>query len=377
MKQKKKIQDLVHRGNGGFTLVELIVVIAILAILSGVAVPAYSGYVNKANEAADQTLLASVNTAFAAACNVNGESNTYRTDNPSFNGTVLNTANDDIDASFGEFYEEGTFKTMGRFSYVAEKGVFEGYGSVFSANADWSGLAGLSTYLTGSAYDIDALPGTIDKMTSLLAADNGLNTLLGLDGFQKTMESLGLTAEDDPQTLANAAVLYAAQNLKNIDSEDLREAILADGGFGTNYNNYVATTLGITDPTEAQLLATGLQYGMAQAYVDSLDDTAVFEITDKDGNKTQVNAKDWFAEQTPDGLVSAGEILNIVNQNDGLAAYYADGDQSLNDLNFFTGMMGVLDQNAGEFESLEGTGLFSSDEVTDVLNQYFGSEGGN
>ena len=49
--------------NGGFTLVELIVVIAILAILAGVAVPAYSGYISKANEAADMTLLDSVKTA--------------------------------------------------------------------------------------------------------------------------------------------------------------------------------------------------------------------------------------------------------------------------------------------------------------------------
>ena len=54
--------------NGGFTLVELIVVIAILAILAGIAVPAYSGYISKANEAADLTLLDSVKTAatFAA-----------------------------------------------------------------------------------------------------------------------------------------------------------------------------------------------------------------------------------------------------------------------------------------------------------------------
>lgn len=49
--------------NGGFTLVELIVVIAILAILAGVAVPAYTGYIKKAQEASDYTMLDSVKTA--------------------------------------------------------------------------------------------------------------------------------------------------------------------------------------------------------------------------------------------------------------------------------------------------------------------------
>lgn len=52
----------------GFTLVELIVVIAILAILAGIAIPVYSGYIAKANEAADYQTLDAVKTAavFAA-----------------------------------------------------------------------------------------------------------------------------------------------------------------------------------------------------------------------------------------------------------------------------------------------------------------------
>ena len=44
--------------NGGFTLVELIVVIAILAILAGVAVPAYTGYITKAQQSADMQVIA-------------------------------------------------------------------------------------------------------------------------------------------------------------------------------------------------------------------------------------------------------------------------------------------------------------------------------
>ncbi len=59
--------------NGGFTLVELIVVIAILAILAGVAIPAYSGYIKRANDAAVETELAAISTAAMAANATAGE----------------------------------------------------------------------------------------------------------------------------------------------------------------------------------------------------------------------------------------------------------------------------------------------------------------
>ena len=61
--------------NGGFTLVELIVVIAILAILAGVAVPAYNGYIAKAQDAKVITELSAIHTAAQAANATAGDIN--------------------------------------------------------------------------------------------------------------------------------------------------------------------------------------------------------------------------------------------------------------------------------------------------------------
>lgn len=62
----KEIEKM-KKSNGGFSLVELIVVIAIMAILAGIAVPTYVKYIDEANNAKYINTLDEIKTAAIAA----------------------------------------------------------------------------------------------------------------------------------------------------------------------------------------------------------------------------------------------------------------------------------------------------------------------
>ena len=100
--------------NGGFTLVELIVVIAILAILAGVAIPAYSGYITKAQDAAIVVELDAIQTAAQAANATKGEIDSVTVSNngakitvSAANGLATNYVND-----FTTFYTAASNGTL-------------------------------------------------------------------------------------------------------------------------------------------------------------------------------------------------------------------------------------------------------------------------
>lgn len=117
--------------NGGFTLVELIVVIAILAILAGIAIPAYSGYISKAHEAADITTLDAVKTAAMAYNATEGavESLTVTTSSVTINGGSENIA---ADADFLLYF---TGSETGTYSITFKS-------ETFKNGAEWSRTGG-------------------------------------------------------------------------------------------------------------------------------------------------------------------------------------------------------------------------------------------
>ena len=371
--------------NGGFTLVELIVVIAILAILAGVAVPVYSGYIAKANEAADLQLLGALNSAFTAACVENGEvvddamvgaefTMTGTEGDMKISGLTLPQAVEGrarsgekaakIFASFQNFYGANMDKGFKVFVKIVftEDGSFEGYtadevaqGGSMKDNGDgtWTITTTSGTSVTVSATDLDALKNStfgemgadallneLDTVTNLAASMIYTNAGGTVEAMLNDYEFLrfylknagvtgteGMSYEDidanlealqpNGNQIANAAVLYAAQNANKMDRTDIT-AFLNESN-GTMYQSVMGNMNGENSSTA--MTQAALAYGMYLAFnrnqgnTDDVDSTVMMSVmtgqsADSDEFRAYLNSAQGQAD-----LNAYLAALNMVDSN--------------------------------------------------------------
>jgi len=304
----------------GFTLVELIVVIAILGILAGVGTVGYSGYIKKAQTAADNQLLAAVNQAYAAACIENGvDAKNTDAANITLNGgkvpgvDVTSPADkaEKIEAAFTKYFagnENSKFKVATGLVFNKNIGAF-----VDPANSGQSmSIAYGGGYITLEPADIQAIQNsniadmdpvallnkvndTAGMVTGLGAYTNGImtgsdfltyfGTLLGDDPTaaqdELVQRKLGLSDEefatverDDPEYLnalaqlsSNGMVLFTADATSKMDDADVSNflTLMATEGAKDTLKTALTNTSDVEGMTTA-LTQTAMFYGLCTTY---------------------------------------------------------------------------------------------------------------
>lgn len=391
---------------GGFTLVELIVVIAILAILAGVAVPAYTGYIKRAREAGDQLLIAAVNEAFVSSCLEAGVEMIEVTDakvsvseQMVFGVSSVAGASDAelnvICSTFNQLFEgnfntpfvtenvkslywvpaEASFK-MDHVNSVASRVILSNgktvnispedmeaiQNSTFD-NMGYTEVAAVIENLSGSSTTLAEVAGGLgmmNKLTDVMLA-NGLISQAKAKEMQDNLALKNIGKEsykDASNEAANGIQMvtakYLASGKANIDellsynltnSTDMLESI-ADGNSGTK-----------------TVSAAALQYAMVQSFAntDDIKDatitmtvpkyTKILGVNVQTGTKTYTGTvSDYLASEEAqiDPIASMNAVKNTTEYQN-----YADpteGSQYSKDLAGFVGTMSLLGDNMGSVD---------------------------
>ena len=354
----------------GFTLVELVVVIAIMGIWAGVGSAAYSGYVKKANEAADLQLLGAVNTAFASASYDAGQydgrpsGGAASLDADGKVKKVISTV--DRDGEFFQKYFSGNrdsrFKVYTNLAYDRATGTF--HGAVLTAATDKDGNTVLHYSINGQDYEFTATREQLDafrastfggeKMTmNALTGNvggmiNALNSALGGGTFLASVlinagmapETLGIKPDEngnyselDKQRLSNAALLLTASKTDENTAEKILKMFIPDDEGEAKPLNERASELLSLNMGET-MSNVGAIYGImtAFAYSEQAKDWTT-TLTDADGKESTYDAKQYYDYVNQQIAAAAGEknIDNIFAALGQFGAFVQDEDGNLTD----------------------------------------------
>ena len=380
----------------GFTLVELVVVIAIMGILAGVGSAAYSGYVKKANEAADLQLLGAVNTAFASASYDAGQYDGRPSGGAASlteDGRVAQVISSvDRDGKFFERYffgnRDSRFKLYTNLAYDRTTGTF--YGAVLTAATDKDGNTVLRYTINGKDYEFMATQEQLDafrastfggKSMTMNALTgnvggmiNALNSALGGGNFLASVlinagmapETLGIKPDEnenyselDKQRLANAALLLTARETDENTAETLL-ALLAPDEEET-LDEKLPGLFSSSDVGET-MSNVGAMYGIMTAFAHSEQAKGWrTTLTDADGKESTYDAKQYYdyvnqqiaaaANSGRDGGEKLSDILAALGQ---FGAFAQDEKgMTLQFMNYITGTE-QLDESAQISKDLDG-----------------------
>ena len=353
----------------GFTLVELVVVIAIMGILAGVGSAAYSGYVKKANEAADLQLLGAVNTAFASASYDAGQYDGRPSGGAASlteDGKVAQVISSvDRNGAFFQRYfpgnQDSRFKLYTNLAYDRATGTF--HGAVLTAATDKHGNTVLHYSINGQDYEFTATQEQLDAFRASTFGKNmtmnaftgnvggminALNSALGGGTFLASVlqtagmapETLGIKPDEngnyselDKQRLSNAALLLTASKTDENTAEKILKMFIPDDEGEAKPLNERASELLSLNMGET-MSNVGAIYGImtAFAYSEQAKDWTT-TLTDADGKESTYDAKQYYDYVNQQIAAAAGEknIDNIFAALGQFGAFVQDEDGNLTD----------------------------------------------